>query len=147
MDRFGFLDGKNKLDITPSDNTTDERILEKTAMDAAVLLKNDGGALPLKADDLDSLAMIGPGAGQTVSVGLTGEKAVGLPALEVGPLAALRGLAGNAAHVTYAPADDMDGSPIPAQYLSHYGEPGMERRAFREDAVSIDRQDSARIPG
>lgn len=140
MDRFGYLDGKNKLDVTPSDNTADVKILERTAIDSAVLLKNEGGALPLKAGDLQNLAMIGPGAGQTVAVGLTGEKAVGLPALETGPLAALRQAAGDAAHVTYAAADDMEGSPIPAQYLSHYGEPGLERRLFGEDAVSIDKQ-------
>ncbi|HEY1902775.1 MAG TPA: glycoside hydrolase family 3 C-terminal domain-containing protein [Terracidiphilus sp.] len=138
MDRFGFLDGKNKLEVTPSDNTEDVKIVEKTAIDAAVLLKNDGAALPLKAADLGSLAMIGPGAAQTVAVGLTGEKAVGLPALEVGPLASLRQLAGSAAHVTYAPADDMEGMAIPAQYLSHFGEPGLERRVFQENAVTID---------
>ncbi len=140
MDRFGFLDGKNKLEVTPSDNAANIRILERTAIDSAVLLKNEGDALPLKTADLENLVMIGPGAGQTVAVGLTGEKAVGLPALEVGPLAALRQLAGKTAHVTYAVADDMEGSPIPAPYLSHYGEPGLERRVFNEDAVSIDKQ-------
>ncbi|MGD0733163.1 MAG: glycoside hydrolase family 3 C-terminal domain-containing protein, partial [Terracidiphilus sp.] len=140
MDKFGYLDGKNKLDVTPSDNTEDAKILEKSAIDAAVLLKNDGGALPLKAADLASLALIGPGAGQIVAVGLTGEKAVGIPALEVGPLEALKKLAGDSAHVTYAAADDMEGTVIPAQYLSHFGLPGLERRAWSENAVSIDPQ-------
>jgi beta-glucosidase len=142
MDRFGLLDGTNKLGAlspdNPPDNPEDAKIVEKTAIDAATLLKNDDGALPLKASDLASLAMIGPGAGQIVSIGLTGEKAVGLPALEVGPLAALRQLAGTAAHVTYAPADDMTGTAIPAKYLSHFGEAGLERRLWNEDAVSID---------
>jgi beta-glucosidase len=112
--------------------------VERTAIDAAILLKNDGAALPLKAADLESLAMIGPGAGQIVSAGLTGEKAVGLPSLEVGPLAALRKLVGSAAHVAYAAADDMTGTTIPARYLSHFGEAGLERRVWNEDAVSID---------
>ncbi|MGA2050396.1 MAG: glycoside hydrolase family 3 C-terminal domain-containing protein [Terracidiphilus sp.] len=138
MDKFGYLDGKDKLEVTPSDNAEDVKIVEKTAIDAAVLLKNEGGALPLKAADLEGLAMIGPGAAQIVAVGLTGEKAVGLPELEVGPLAALKKLAGNGAYVTYAVADDMEGTVIPAQYLSHFGEPGLERRAWNEDAVSID---------
>ncbi len=138
MEKFGYLDGKEKLEVTPSDNTEDAKIVEKTAIDAAVLLKNEGGALPLKAEDLKSLAMIGPGAGQIVAVGLTGEKAVGLPSLEVGPLAALKKLAGENAHVTYAVADDMDGTAIPAVYLSHFGEPGLERRTWNEDFVSID---------
>jgi beta-glucosidase len=138
MDRFGYLDGKIKLDVTPSDNAADIRVIEQTAIDAAVLLKNQGDILPLKAADLENLAMIGPGAGQTVAVGLTGEKAVGLPELEVGPLAALKKLAGDNTHVTYAAADDMEGTVIPAQYFSHFGEPGLERRAWNENAVSID---------
>ncbi len=140
MDRFGYLDGKNKLDVAPAENDEDPRIVEKTAIDGAILLKNEGAALPLKKADLESLAMIGPGAGQIVSVGLTGEKAVGLPALEVGPLAALKQLTGSAALVTFAVADDMDGSTIPSQYLSHFGEPGLERRVWNEDAVSVDPQ-------
>jgi beta-glucosidase len=140
MDKFGYLDGKIKLDVTPSDNTENVKIVEKTAIDAAVLLKNQGGILPLKPAELENLAMIGPGAGQTVAVGLTGEKAVGLPELEVGPVAALKKLAGDNAHVTYAVTDDMDGSVIPAQVLSHFGEPGLERRVWNEDAVSIDPQ-------
>lgn len=138
MDKFGYLDGKNKLDVTPSDNAEDAKIIEKTAIDGAVLLKNEGGALPLKAPDLGSLAMIGPSAGQIVSVGLPVEKAVGLPDHELGPLAALQQLARGEAQVTYAVADDMDGMPIPVQYLSHFGEPGLERRMWNEDAVSVD---------
>jgi len=138
MDKFGYLDGKIKLNVTPSDNAEDVKIIEKTAIDSAVLLKNEGGALPLKAADLEGLAMIGPGAGQTVAVGLTGEKAVGLPKLEVGPLAALKQLAGEKAHVSFAVADDMEGTVIPAAALSHFGEPGLERREWNEDAVSID---------
>jgi beta-glucosidase len=138
MEKFGYLDGKNKLDVSPSDNTENAKIVEKTAIDAAILLKNEGGALPLKAADLESLVMIGPGAAQIVAVGKTGEKAVGLPELEVSPLTALRQLAGSAAHINYAVADDMEGIPIPAQYLTHYGAPGLERRMWNEDAVHID---------
>ena len=140
MDKFGYLDGKIKLEVTASENAPDIKVIEQTAIDAAVLLKNQGGALPLKPADMDSLAMIGPGAGQTVAVGLTGEKAVGLPELEVGPLAALKELASANAHVTYAVADEMDGTVIPAEYFSHFGEPGLERRLWNEDAVSIDKE-------
>jgi beta-glucosidase len=140
MDKFGYLDGKEKLEVNPSDNREDAKILEKTAIDAAVLLKNDENMLPLKASDLESLALIGPGAGQIVSVGLTGEKAVGLPELEVGPLAALRKLAGPGAHVTYAVANDMEGTAIGPKYFSHFGEPGLERRTWNENAVRIDDQ-------
>ncbi len=140
MERFGFLDGKEKLEVTPSDNSQDVAVLEKTAIDAAVLLKNDGSALPLKTTDLQNLAMIGPGAAQIVAVGLTGEKAVGLPQLEIGPLAALRKLAPESAHITWSVANDMDGTVIGPQYLSHFGEPGLERRTWNEDALRVDPQ-------
>ena len=104
-----------------------------------MLLKNDGGALPLKRADLESLALIGPGAGQTIAVGMTGEKAVGLPEREIGTLAALRQLAGSGAHVAYAVANDMDGTPIPASVLSHNRQPGLERSGpSAGNAVAID---------
>ena len=138
MERFGYLDGNTRLTVTPAENSEDEKIIEKTAIDAAVLLKNEDDVLPLKPADLGSLAMIGPGAAQTIAVGLTGEEAVGLPALEVRPLTALKKLAGTAAHVTYAAADDMEGTVIPADYLSHFGEPGLERRVWNENSVSVD---------
>jgi len=138
MEKFGYLDGKNKLDVTPSDIEGNARVIEQTAIHAAVLLKNDGGALPLKPADLESLALIGPGAGQTIAVGMTGEKAVGLPERQIGTLAALRQLAGGA-HVTYAVANDMDGTPVPASAFSHDGEPGLERSgASTANAVAID---------
>ena len=43
MDRFGYLDGKSKLSVTAQDIAEDAKIVEKTAIDAAILLKNDGG--------------------------------------------------------------------------------------------------------
>ena len=140
MEKFGYLDGKAKLDITPSDIAANAAIVERTAIHAAVLLKNDAGALPLKPADLESLALIGPGAGQTIAVGLTGEKAVGLPEREVGTLTALRQLAGGA-HITYAVANDMDGTPVPASLLSHDGKPGLERSGpSAGNALAIDAQ-------
>jgi beta-glucosidase len=138
MEKFGYLDGKAKLSIASSglaslDESQNARIIEKTSIDAAVLLKNDDGALPLTAADLERLAFIGPNAAQIVAVGLTGEKAVGLPEREIGPLAALRRLAAGA-HVAYAPADDMEGTPIPAQLFSHDGKPGLERKGANPTA-------------
>jgi beta-glucosidase len=138
MEKFGLLDGKAKPEIAATDNPEEAKVIEKTANDAAVLLKNADAILPLKAADLDNLVLIGPGAAQLVAVGAIGEKAVGLPEREVGPLAALKKLAGDAAHVSYAAANDMTGTPVPAQYFTHFGEAGLERRVFKEDAVHID---------
>ena len=126
IDRFGFLDGKQKHDITPQDLEGNGRIIEKTAENAAVLLKNEGGVLPLKRDDLASLALIGPTAGQVASIGTFGERSPGIPERQVGPLDALRKLAPEA-KITFAVADDMTGAPIPAFMFSHNGQPGLLR--------------------
>ncbi|RXH54505.1 beta-glucosidase family protein [Granulicella sibirica] len=136
IDRFGFLDGKQKHDVTLQDFKANGEIIEKTAEDAAVLLKNEGGVLPLKARG--SIALIGPTAGQVAAIGTFGERSPGVPELQTGPLAALKQLAPGA-KVTYAVADDMTGATIGASLLSHDGKPGLLRTsadgASRVDAV------------
>jgi beta-glucosidase len=140
MEKFGYLDGKAKLDVTPSDTAANAAIVERTAIHAAVLLKNEAGALPLKPADLESLALIGPGAGQTIAVGLTGEKAVGLAEREIGTVTAVRQLALSGAHIAYAAANDMDGTPVPASALSYGGAPGLERSGSTGNVVAIDKE-------
>jgi beta-glucosidase len=130
MDRFGLLDGaKTKHSVTPIQTAANAPILQKTAEDSGVLLKNEDNALPLVADDLASLAMIGPGAGQTIAIGISGEKALGIASRQVGTIFALRKYAIGAAkqRITYAVADDMTGTPVPAAALSHDGAAGLLR--------------------
>ncbi len=129
MDHFGLLDGRPERPITPSPDYENARIVDRTSEDAAVLLKNENNALPLKNSDLASLVLIGPGAGQTIAVGQPGEKSVGLPAREIGPVTALRiaTVGRPSVQIAYAVADDRTGTPIPAQYLSHDGQPGLKR--------------------
>ena len=76
---FGYLDGESKHEVTAQSIEANAKIIEKTGEDAAVLLKNDGAALPLKAADLDSVVLIGPTALQVDSIGINGERSVGLP--------------------------------------------------------------------
>lgn len=126
IDRFGYLDGKQKHNVTPQDIEANAAVIEKTAEDAAVLLKNEDHALPLKSEDLADLVLIGPTAGQVAAIGTFGERSPGIPERQVGPLAALRKLAPNA-KIAYAVDDDMTGTPVPAGLLSHAGQPGLER--------------------
>ena len=126
IDRFGYLDGKQKHEVTPQDVNVNGRIIEKTAEDAAVLLKNEGGVLPLKKEDLESLAMIGPTAGQVAAIGTFGERSPGMPERQVGPLDAIKELAPSA-KIKFAVADDMTGTPIDAAMFSHDGKPGLVR--------------------
>ncbi|HUI42525.1 MAG TPA: glycoside hydrolase family 3 C-terminal domain-containing protein [Terriglobia bacterium] len=137
MDKFGLLDGKGKHEVTPIDTAADAPGVRKTAEDAAVLLKNEGGALPLKPADLASLVLIGPGAGQTIAIGEPGEKALGFAARQIGTLAALREL-DPSAKVGYAVADDMTGIAVPASALSHDGQPGLLRTDAKTKATQVD---------
>jgi beta-glucosidase len=127
MRRFGMLDEHRSPRPTRRTITANARIIEQTAEEAAVLLKNSDGSLPLQANHLNSVVLIGPTAGQVDAIGIAGERSLGLPQRQVSPLTALRGLAG-IPNIQYAVADDMTGSPIPAALFSHDGKPGLERR-------------------
>ncbi len=134
IDRFGYLDGKQKHNVTPQDLDGNGRIIEKTAEDAAVLLKNEGGILPLQQDK--SIALIGPTAGQVASIGTFGERSPGMPERQIGPLQAFKQLAPGA-NVTFAVADDMTGTTIAPALLSHGGKPGLQR-TDAQGASSVD---------
>ncbi|WP_375188165.1 beta-glucosidase [Sphingobium yanoikuyae] len=129
MNRFGLLDRGNHQ---PTGGAVDPRIapiIRKTASDSAVLLKNDGAALPLSQTDMDDLALIGPGAGQVVALGINAEHSLGLPETQNSVAALLQREAGGraGAHVAYAVANDMTGTPIPADRFSSDGAPGLAR--------------------
>ena len=126
MARFGYLDGRQKHNVTPQDVEQNAAVIRKTAEDAAVLLKNKD-VLPLKDSDLQALALIGPGAGQVEAIGTFGERSPGLTERQIGPLQALRKLAPGA-HIAFAVDDDMTGSPIGASMFSHDGKPGLLRK-------------------
>lgn len=114
---FGYMDGTQKHNVTPQPIEENAKIIEKTGEDAAVLLKNEGHALPLRADDLDGVVLIGPTAGQVDSIGINGERSVGLPQRQVGPLAAMKKISDNN-KIQFAVADDMNGVTIPAGDLT-----------------------------
>jgi beta-glucosidase len=123
---LGYMDGKQKHEVTAQAIEANAKIIEKTGEDAAVLLKNEGHALPLKAADLDSVVLIGPTAGQVDSIGINGERSVGLPWRQVGPLEALKSISGNS-NIRFAVEDDMTGTTVPASAFSHDGKPGLLR--------------------
>jgi beta-glucosidase len=138
MDRFGYLDGKQKHNITEQDVEANAAVIRKTAEDAAVLLKNEHGILPLRREDLQSLALIGPGAGQLDAIGTFGERSPGLTERQVGPLEALE-KEDHEAHITFAVDDDMTGVPIDDALLTHDGKPGLLRTNF-SGHTSVDAQ-------
>ena len=130
IERFGYLDGQQKHEVTEQAIEENAKIIEKTGENAAVLLKNEGHALPLSDMNLSNVVLIGPTAGQVDAIGINGERSVGFPERQVGPLAALKKISGNA-HIQFAVEDDFTGSTIPASLLSHDGQPGLVRTTLR----------------
>ena len=126
MVRFGMLDRK-RAGPRAIDIAADAKIVRGIAAASAVLLRNEGNALPLNAKDLSSLVLIGPTAGQ-LAAGYLGERAYGFETRLVSPLAAL------GAKIAYSPGVDLTGVPIPAAALSHDGRSGLLRRRESVDA-------------
>ena len=131
---FGYMDGLQKHQVSAQATEENARIIEKTAEQAAVLLKNEDGVLPLKAIDLDQVVLIGPTARQIDSIGISGERSVGIPERQVGPYDALKKITGNA-KIQLALDDDMEGSVIPADALSHDGKAGLVRTSDGAEQV------------
>jgi len=132
--RFGYLDGLSKHEITTQSIEENAKIIEKTGEQAAVLLKNEGHALPLKAADLDSVVLIGPTSRQIDAIGINGECAVGLPERQVGPLEAMKKISGNN-RIRFAVDDDMTGTTIPGGAFSHDGKPGLVRTGSGDPVI------------
>jgi beta-glucosidase len=139
MDRFGLLDGRSRHQVTPEPVNADEQVVQHTAEDAATLLKNDGAALPLSSGDLSHLALIGPGAGQTIAVGQAGENASGIVSRQTGTYQVLQQMLGHdpSAQLSYAVGDDMTGTPVPASALSHSGQPGLLRTNATDSSTTV----------
>ena len=142
MDKFGYLDHPTPGQLAPKNPPVhaveaNARVIRKTSDDAAVLLKNADNILPLKPADLASVAMIGPGAGQTVAIGTAGERSIGFPWRQIGAVQAMRTL-DPAAKIHYAVEDDMTGKPIPASLWTNAdSKPGL-LRTLKDGSKSTD---------
>jgi beta-glucosidase len=116
MEAFGWLDHAPSHRVVPQAVEANANTVRRLAERGAVLLKNDG-ALPLTPADLDSLALIGPGAQQTFAIVAGEEQSFGRAERQVGAAHALRAMHPGAG-IWLAVADDMTGAPIPPQAFS-----------------------------
>src|SRR5258706_5876142 len=138
MDKFGYLDKPPKMQVTAEDHDFNTPVIRRTAEQAAVLLENDGNVLPLRDSELGSVAFIGPGAGQTIAIGMPGEEGLGLPERQISPVSAIEQMTGK--KITYRPANDMTGVAVPAAMLSHDGKPGLLHTDVASGQSSVDAQ-------
>jgi beta-glucosidase len=116
IERFGWLDRPPSHALAPQNIEANARIIQRTTERGAVLLKNDG-VLPLRSADLDSLALIGPGALQTFAIVTGAEQSYGRAERQVGAWHALKTIT-KSNGLKLAVADDMTGVPIPASALT-----------------------------
>jgi beta-glucosidase len=135
MDRFGLLGPQPAHRAAAEPVAADERVVSRTATDAATLLKNSGHALPLPPAALGSLALIGPGAAQVIGADAAGGNGAGIATRRPGTLQVLR--QDPAAHLSFAVGDDMTGTPVPASALTHQGQPGLVRSSTGHGATRV----------
>ncbi|RJS95145.1 glycoside hydrolase family 3 protein [Salinisphaera sp. Q1T1-3] len=114
MSRFGLL-GHDRNDDTDVDTEANAQISRDTAEAGSVLLRNENATLPWNADQLGTVAVIGPTA-ERLLFGGGGSSAVN-PLETVSPLDALRRALGDNADIRYAPGISLDGDPVPASAL------------------------------
>jgi beta-glucosidase len=117
--------------LKAADAVTVERLSEL----AAVLLKNDGAALPLQGAELGAVAVIGPTARQTMVDANRQERSRGFPERDaINPLQVLQALAPAGSHFTYSPGIDWIGSVVPVPALA----PGLTRTESDSNATRTD---------
>ncbi|MBS0388802.1 MAG: glycoside hydrolase family 3 C-terminal domain-containing protein [Proteobacteria bacterium] len=112
LERFGWLDHAPNHKVGAQDIAGNARIVQRLAEHGSVLLKNDG-ILPFSRADVDTLALIGPGARQTFAIVTGEEQSYGRAEREVGAWQALQAQT-QSKGLRLAVADDMTGVPIPA---------------------------------
>ena len=97
----------------------DAAIVEKYSEEGATLLKNDGGALPIKSSDISGgILVTGASANHTVA-DPTNEASTGFIGRDaINPLQQLKAFSGSANAFTFVPANDPDGQTVPTSVLS-----------------------------
>ncbi len=144
IERFGWLDHAPRHTVAPQPIAANARVIQQTTERGAVLLKNDG-VLPLRSADLDSLALIGPGALQTFARVTGDEQSFGRAERQVGVWHALKQMAPRA-NLKLAVADDMTGVPIPASALTELRSDAGATKATGDADIDFTRRAGRALP-
>ncbi len=116
----------------------DAAITEKIAEEGAVLLKNEGRALPITGSDLrGGIALTGGGAEYLIA-NPNNEGAVGFADRNaISPLQQLQALSGKSSSFTFTPADSPTGQPVPCTVLASSPSSGPAPSAVAGTACGV----------
>lgn len=114
---LGLFDKEIKEDDTLVNSKENRGIAYKTSLESIVLLKNNGGILPMKQNEIKTLAVIGPNANVARTGG--GGSAQVSPIDPVSPLEGLKNKLNKNIRIEYAQGVIMDGDEegIAGKYL------------------------------
>ncbi len=107
MFKLGLFDHTNTANPSLINTTEHKNIAYQSALESIVLLKNDKNILPLKVNNIKSLAVIGPNAA-VARTGGGGSSRV-TPVYSVSPLQALKTKLGKNIKINYAEGIKLDG--------------------------------------
>jgi beta-glucosidase len=121
LERVGVFDDPEVLPETEEDNPEHRELIRRTAEQAIVLLKNENKTLPLQAEKIESLAVIGPTAAKAQVLG-GGSSRVN-PHYTVSPLEGIRNKVGEQVEVVYALGTSIRRGihPLPNDWLTGDG--------------------------
>ncbi|MCF7803617.1 MAG: glycoside hydrolase family 3 C-terminal domain-containing protein [Candidatus Marinimicrobia bacterium] len=97
--RFNFMERDQELSSISKDDPESKKVALQMAREATVLLKNDGGLLPLEKDNLTRLAVIGPNAHPLIHGGSGSSYTT--PAHTVSILDGIQNIAGEDVEIVY----------------------------------------------
>jgi beta-glucosidase len=112
LDRWDAFDEPGGQEERSIDDPRHRRVAREAAVAATVLLANAGGLLPLDADAVGSIAVVGPNAGRAVIMG--GGSAKLRPHYAISPLDGLRARLGDAATIVHRAGVDIRRTTPPA---------------------------------
>ena len=155
--RVGLLDGSKTPNHALVNSPAHQRLTFEAAANGIVLLKNEGGILPLNPAKVKSIAVIGPRA-SSWQMGAFGSPYLD-PVYSVQPLAGITKRAGNQMTVRYAKGTDIGGgigNPIPAtafgaglkgEYFANQNLQGTPTLTRTDPALDLDWNQNAPAAG